>query len=268
MNTNSTNPILQQGYSFISGETLLSRKNVKSDFCNLADAFEHCKPDGGNRRRYYGRYFIKPTLKGEELNLQYLSSDYWQSSALNPEAGGRLRSFASIPDKMLANKAMIELLKFDYSLVPFELIWNNFQRNPVEVGIHFIRMSATCDHPGISTPNSAHRDGEFFTFIHLIKREGVIGGDSLIYSSIRSNGELIRGPLLYTRTMDRPLDTIIVWDRNVFHDITPVVVPEGLSGSEGVRDVILIDFSPYEPVKVDSKGDPSIETASFDFNAA
>ena len=262
--------ILEQGFTFISGSQMIigsgMEENSKEDLIDLQDAFRHCISDGENRKRAYGRYHLLPTEKGEKLKLHYGSSDYWQSASLNSEAGGNERPFAGLPSCVLENRTMIELLRLDYQLLPLDKLWKNFGKNVIEVGIHLIRMHASKDSPGVATPNYPHRDGEFFTFVHLLNRAGVVGGDSLIFSSIESNKELIRGPLLFTTTMKDPLDTLCVWDRNVFHDVTPVQL-DGASSS-GVRDVILIDFTPCESVRINKKGQPKIKRSNFNFDAA
>lgn len=266
MHNQKSQTILKQGFTFISGNQMIAETTVKEDLIDLQDAFRHCISDGKNRKRAYGRYQLMPTEKGEELNLCFGSSDYWQSQDLNLEAGGESRLFAQLPSEIFTNKVMVELLRFDYEIVPLDKIWKNFGKNVIEVGIHFIRMCASKGSPGIATPNWPHRDGEFFTFVHLLGRNGVTGGDSSIYSGIKSEKKLVRGPLLFTTTMENPLDTLVVWDRNVFHDVTPVeVTPDSTSG---VRDVILIDFTPCEPVRIDKKGRPVIKRSNFNFDAA
>ena len=266
MHNQKSQTILEQGFTFISGTEIITETAVEEDLIDLQDAFRHCISDGESRKRAYSRFQLLPTKKGEELNLCYGSSDYWQSKDLNSEAGGENRPFAQLPPEVLKNRAMVELLKLDYAIVPLDRIWKNFGKNVIEVGIHFIRMCASKDSPGVATPNWPHRDGEFFTFVHLLGRNGVTGGDSLIFSGIKSEKKLIRGPLLFTTTMENPLDTLVVWDRNVFHDVTPVEVTA--DSNSGVRDVILIDFTPCEPVRIDNKGRPKIKRSSFNFDAA
>lgn len=265
MDQNISTALLNNGFAFIAGEAFLNGGEAESAFADLAVAFEHCLSDGATRRRSYDRSIALPTAQGEHLNLIYMSSDYWQSSEVNPEAGGAIRRFGSLSSEVRNNKQLLELVRFDYSQLPLKELWRNFGRNALEVGIHLIRMPASASSPGVPMPNRAHRDGEFFTFIHLVNRHGVIGGESLIFRSIRSGKELVRGPLLLTQTLQNPLDTLVVWDRDVFHDITPVTVAPGFS--EGVRDVILIDFTPLEPVKLDAEGKPVIDGSNFPFAA-
>lgn len=265
----STTPekILKSGYAFIPGHQILMAANVgRGSFSALASAFELCSSDGESRRRLYDRNLILPTAKGKRPKLFYMSSDYWQSAEHNPEAGGKLRQFGGLSPEIRRNKLLLELVRFDFALLPFEKLWRNFKRNAIEVGIHFIRMQATENSSGMSTPNRPHRDGEFFTFVHLINRRGVIGGETQVYRCIQAGEELDRGPRLLTRTLLNPLDSIVVWDRNVFHDVTPVTLKSGYL--DGARDVILIDFSPLEPVKLDARGEPVIDRGSFCLDVA
>ncbi len=47
-------------------------------------------------------------------------------------------------------------------------------------------------------------------------------------------------------TLTESLDTVIVSDKDVYHQVEPIEVAPG--ESEGYRDVLLIDFTPMHPV--------------------
>lgn len=263
----TSNTLLNNGFVFISGRDFLGRSGAERDLAKLALAFGQClSSDGQSRRRSYDRNLLLPATAVDRPRLVYMSSDYRQGADVNPEAGGQIRQFTPLTREVRNNKLLRELIWLDFNLLPLGKLWGNFGRNPVEVGVHLIRMPASPGSPGVAIPNRAHRDGEFFTFIHLIKRDGVKGGESLIYRSIKSGSELVRGPLLHVCTLQDQLDTLAVWDREVFHDITPVIVADGFE--QGVRDVILIDFTPTESVKVDGAGQPTIDVSQFLFLAS
>lgn len=63
------------------------------------------------------------------------------------------------------------------SLTTFaESIWSM----PVDVGVHAIRYVPRPGFPVVPTPNQLHKDGESYTFIHLIRRRGITGGENLV----------------------------------------------------------------------------------------
>ena len=77
-----------------------------------------------------------------------------------------------------------------------------------------------------------------FTFIHLIERHGITGGESLVADNDKR--PLVR------MTLDDRLDTVTLSDKDVYHHVEPIEVAPG--ESEGYRDVLLIDFTPMHPV--------------------
>ena len=136
---------------------------------------------------------------------------------------------------MEANSFLREMILFDFFNTPFDkAIWST----PVDVGVHEIRYVARPGLPGISSPNRLHKDGEPFTFVHLIERYGITGGDSLVTDNDKR-------PLVRLTLTDR-LDTVTVSDKDVYHQVKPIEVAPG--ESEGYRDVLLIDFTPMHPV--------------------
>jgi hypothetical protein len=124
-----------------------------------------------------------------------------------------------------------------------------------------IRMVAFPGKPSVPSPSVPHQDGEPFTFIHLINRRGIVGGNSEVYHNVPVNGFSSRGDLIENFTLENSLDTFAVWDKGVFHHVTPVVVADG--HDEGVRDVLIIDFTPLEECKFTSRGNITFNHQNF-----
>ncbi len=202
----------------------------------LRQDYETLPPDqyceSGNRYRRHSRYVLLPWLNLLESRP---IAQYLQDRELNPTDGGVIRTFERLSKAIEANAFLREMILFDFSNTTFEeTIWST----PVDVGVHAIRYVARPGLPGVSSPNRLHKDGEPFTFIHLIERHGVTGGESLVADNDKR-------PLVRV-TLSDCLDTVTVSDKDVYHQVEPIEVASG--ESEGHRDVLLIDFTPMHPV--------------------
>jgi len=255
-----------KGYGVLSHKDIRLSQDLQLALACLGSTFDDAPNDGSSRRRFYSRYIVGPYATVETLDLRpysssFMSSDYQQASDLNPEQYGALRTYAPLPASVWSNAVTREMVFFDLNLFPLSEFWLNARRNPVSVGIHMIRMIAFPGKPSVPSPSVPHQDGEPFTFIHLINRRGVIGGDSEVYRNAPVNGFNTRGELIAEFTLGNCLDTLAVWDRDVFHHVTPVAVAAGQA--EGVRDVLIIDFTPLEECKLTSTGQITFNSQNF-----
>lgn len=191
-----------------------------------------------NRFRQMRRYTFLPYL-GLLIPRPTAASAYQQTLHLNPEAGGQVRKFDPIPTKMASNPLLYALILRDFALTKFS---KEQLAGPIDVGVHLIRMRAEKDKPGFSVPNCLHRDGEPYTFSHLVKRVNVTGGENVVADNNKK--------IIYETTLEEPLDTIGVVDSQVYHQAKPVLVKT--NATVGYRDVILIDFTPMVALTRDS----------------
>jgi hypothetical protein len=81
------------------------------------------------------------------------------------------------------------------------------------------------------TPEGRHRDGHDYVAMHLIRRVRCGGGETLIYP--RGGAKV-----LARTTLSDPLDSVLVDDGAVDHEVTPLAV----DGGPGYRDVLLVTF--------------------------
>ncbi|UMR29537.1 2OG-Fe dioxygenase family protein [Massilia sp. MB5] len=232
----------------------------------LASVFEGGGSDGPGRSRFYGRYLLGPAWTIDMLDLAvgshaFLSSDYRQGADLNPEQGGALRSYFHLPRSLWNSRLLKELILFDLSFVPLAELWPNARRNPLVVGVHLIRMHAAPGRPALPTPSVPHQDGEPFTCIHLIARHGAQGGVSQVFRNTPVDNVSQRGPLLAELTLRDMFDTMVVWDKEVFHHVT--ALEAGPEQEQAVRDVLIIDFSPLEECRFNARGQIGIAEGSF-----
>ncbi len=87
--------------------------------------------------------------------------------------------------------------------------------------------------PGDGTsraPEGRHRDGHDFVAAHPIRRYGCHGARSMVYDE--ATGE----PAFGTELED-PLDTLILNDRRMEHDVGPLTA----TGTQGYRDTMIVD---------------------------
>ena len=74
----------------------------------------------------------------------------------------------------------------------------------------------------------------FATGMHMLARRHCVGGLSIIELSDATTEEL---------TLTRELDTVIVEDAAVRHEVTPIRA--AARAREGIRDMLLVDLNPY-----------------------
>ena len=110
------------------------------------------------------------------------------------------------------------------------------------IGIHMIRVFTTTDKIGLPAPEGAHQDGHDFVAQHLIKKQNIDGGYTVVF-------DLDEKPINAALLKD-DLDTIYVGDRLVKHFATPLIPKEGWY--EGHRDMLLIDFEKLNDWRLES----------------
>jgi hypothetical protein len=182
-------------------------------------------PDGGRyRRRQYGR--VEATRGGDGWDLRALRhAPFCQPVDVVPLYAGRARMFPPIPGAVIESPALQELLKFDLDLVSQV----EGQRQQYLLGLHMVRVTASSSQQISPAPEGRHRDGHEFVIMHLIAREQCVGGVSRVFAG--------SGAVLET-TMEQFLDTIVVDDRRVEHEVGPITATTNL----GWRDTLLVDF--------------------------
>jgi len=203
-----------------------------------------------NRYRRYGNFVLLPwsgTLEAVPPvwndRKKQLVSNYMQSPQLNPEYNGQLRFFAPLTDGQAKNGFLRHAIMTSFRSIEWQ-----HPSQPVSIGCHLIRLEATLELAGISSPDLVHRDGEPFTVAALIDRQGVIGGENLITVPEVANrhpSEIKDEAIIERFTLDRPWDGWIVDDKRVAHYVSPVTVADG--HQRGARTVVLIDFTSMVP---------------------
>ena len=186
--------------------------------------------DGASYRlRRFGR-FSYDTPTGNLLTLP--DRPFFQAVHFNRLNGGIHREFAPLAAAVRHNRVLYQLVRFHAT---------ELRRACPDIGqwkvyVHQIRIIASEEASGRPAPEGVHQDGHYFVAQILIARENVTGAESRILGN--------RNELITRTTLTHPLDTLLVNDRAVFHEVTDLYCQAG--DKPGYRDMLLIDFNPYD----------------------
>ncbi|MET8419250.1 2OG-Fe dioxygenase family protein [Streptomyces sp. NPDC005134] len=184
----------------------------------------YMRDGGAYRYRRYG-HFQLDAATGELLALPH--APYRQESDVNPLNGGIERHFDPLTDAFLADpltRSIVLALGEIFSAVEGTTGW--------DVKLHPFRIVTSPDETGRPAPQGRHRDGSTFVTSLLVNRTNVTGGESSLYTP--------EGEQLLAATMTEPGDQLLVDDRVVLHDVTPVHATDVALPAH--RDVLIVDF--------------------------
>ncbi|MFD5428537.1 2OG-Fe dioxygenase family protein [Streptomyces sp. NPDC127084] len=191
-------------------------------------AVDRYLPCGTYRFRRFGRVKALPGPSGWSLvPLPYRS--FQQPAEVIPLYNGAAREFAPIRESLLRTAGMVRLIKTDLDIV----VEATGRQQGYMLGLHMIRIVAGVQNGNAPAPEGRHRDGHQYVAMHLINRIGCSGGVSRVY-----HGKCEQ-PALVT-TLSHPLDTLVVNDQLMEHEVTSVLSLPG--ASQSVRDLLIVDF--------------------------
>lgn len=223
------------GFCYLKGDDFVLTENQNLAFRRVQDHFNVLPRDPydevANRYRQLSRYVLIP-FAGLLIPRPEQASLYKQDVAFNDETKVVERQFEALPERIYSCEFIRALIVHDFQNSPFDEYSLSL---PIDVGVHFIRLLAEPGKPGVAVPNRLHKDGEPFTWIHLVNRKGVTGGENVITDNSQAN-------VLCETTLNNSLDSIGIADDRVWHQVKPVYAEEQVN--VGFRDVILIDFTP------------------------
>jgi hypothetical protein len=210
-------------------------ESLKGACAEMANAFTQLALDPNDpnkaRRRRYQKFIYIPWSK--QLLVRPITY-YQQAPGFNPQDGDRRRHFEGLGN-LIENELLTRLTIELFDALPVD---GDYVTTTWDVGVHLIRMEARPGVPAVASPNRLHKDGEPFTAIVLVQRENVAGGTTIIAAD--GNGDKV----LAKFTLTESFETAIVRDAAVWHHVTPVEVAK--NSGLGVRDVVLIEFSPMK----------------------
>ncbi len=247
--------LVTDGFARLSGSLFDIESETLEAFNALVESFDDLPIDEndetGRRRRRYGRYVLIPWTGKIESIPSIRGPDgapfveYYQPVGLNQVDGGRRRPFTPLHPAVRTNMALADLIRFDFRQLPVPKSWEGV---PVLVGVHQVVLSPEWMRPSVSSPNCLHRDGEPYTFVHLIRRENIAGGENYVTAPECAGihpKELDQNKILARFTLERTLDSFVVDDQMVAHYVDEVypIFQNKISR----RAVFLIDFTPMVP---------------------
>lgn len=202
------------------------------------------------RYRWLGKAVL---LRGEDI-VHWVPDEFdsdgnavctYVQEMLNPQFPGVLRQFPALPGCVKSNVLLTHQILRDRALTFWE--GPDAQRH-LHVHVHVIalRVAGASDEARPSPPY-LHRDGEPFTFVHLIKRDNVAGGVNAL-APPEYAGRLphqIPGELLAEFELTSAFESYGVVDAMVSHHVGGVRALE--AGHPADRSVVLIDFTPLVP---------------------
>ena len=160
--------------------------------------------DGGRyRRRRHACFVVTP-----ERIEPVAHRPHWQPLEYNALHGGMQRWFEPIEAPMLALPAWSKLL---HALAARADALHGAQ--PWYVEAHPFRIDTT-DGIGRPTPEGAHRDGVDLVAVFLVARHHIKGGETRVFDA--------DGPHGIRFTMQQPWTLLLLDDRRVIHESTPI----------------------------------------------
>lgn len=236
INREISSKLQEEKYIFLSSDDFSIASHLETSMQELWKDWDDLRPDNYLKngasfrlRRFSYMYFLPCT--GEVIPFHEMP--YFQPSEINSYAGGIQREFASLLDSTLTNIFLHELIKINFRQFPVSI---DMAHKPWKIDVHEIRIVATMDESGEPTPEGIHHDENDFGCIHLVNYKNAVGGISTAYDNNRNP--------LESCTLQRPMDSVMIWDPYVMHS-TSTIHPKK-PDKKSIRDTLLIGYS-YVP---------------------
>jgi hypothetical protein len=220
-------------FVMIPGESLIQNLDIKVDI--LLEAWNALPIDNyildSSRRRQYGEFDCK--LDEREIT-RLPDEDFIQPS--NPLFKNIKRRFDPISVSLEIMDQLERILHFDLDMMAPLLIANGWKS--AKIGLHLISVVSTGDSIGSATPEGIHQDGFDFIAMHLGSKINILKGSAVsrIYD--------LQKEILAEFELASVLDTLILNDRKLFHDVSDL---QKLSLFEpSSRSIAVVTFSGKE----------------------
>ncbi len=205
----------EQGFALVDsdsmrlwlGETLLDSAPLQATWERLPPDL-YLKDSGRYRFRRHASARVVPSMGTTQLAPH---RPHWQPTTYNALHGGIRRWFEPIEVAAWSHPAMQRVM------VELGRVFGQVSQPAVDewfVEAHQFRIDARHE-VGKPTPEGAHRDGVDFVAVVLLERAGVAGGQTVVRSADGA-------PLLQTQ-LDAPWTALLMDDRRVNHETTPIV---------------------------------------------
>ena len=200
-----------------------------ADHWNRLTLDRHMGDGGRYRLRRYGQFNTQPD--GSLLQLPH--GPYEQPSYVNALNGGIPRYFDPLEPGFVAHPVLQGILSTLVRIVDaaegHPSSWN--------IRLHPYRILARSGEVGQPTPEGLHRDGVHYIVSMMVRRQNVVGGESMITD--------VRRRLLDSATLTEPMHTFIANDERTMHAVT--AISPMIDGVPAYRDVLVVAFTRQEP---------------------
>ena len=223
----------QEAYAFVPSarmRPMLEQAGVLSDWDAFAASWAHLEldqymADGGRYRRR--RHAVFAARAGDAALRREPDQPHFQTVAYNPLHGGIERWFEPVRQEIADGASMRAILGFCRrlfdSLSP-DTSWR--------IEVHQFRIEPSPAGEGRPTPEGMHRDGVDFVLVLMVDRQNIASGETSIHD--------LDGRQLGSFTLAAPFDAALVYDRRVYHGVTPVTPLDPTRPAH--RDVLVVSF--------------------------
>jgi hypothetical protein len=219
----------EQGFVFVPASRLTLGDGAAQQLAMIQALMNEAPPDPydsyGNRSRYHCQLILDPATRSLH-NRQGVG--YWRASHLGYEYSGQERRFAPVPDAILKAPLFVESVWFWFDLLPAALF------RAIALALVEVHLMRTCAGPAIA--NQFHKDGEPFFVLSLLGRRNVENAITQIARDPEGQNVVDRFDLA------EPLDSLLVDDRMVFHNVTPFRPAD--PSRPAYRDVLNLGYIP------------------------
>ncbi len=181
------------------------------------------------RRRRFGRFrYDRDTRELTPL----AERPFFQAKEFNRLSGGIQRTFAALAPETGRNRVLHQLIRFHAT----QFAASHPGIDSWKVFVHQVRIVGNGEAPAKPTPEGIHQDGHHYVAQILVARESATGAETRIYDVDRE--------LITRTTLKHRLDSLLVNDKAVFHDVTEL--RSKAADRTAYRDMLLIDFNPHD----------------------
>lgn len=216
----------RKGFAVLGADSVRGLAGVAATVLEkISEDWDHLAPDrylkdGG---RYRFRRHASFVAHGSEV-AAVPHRAHWQPLDYNALHGGMERWFEAMSDETLSRPEWTALLGW------LARIASSLRgEQPWFIEAHQFRID-TADGIGRPTPEGAHRDGVDLVAVFLLGREGIKGGETRVFE--------LDGPHGQRFTLSEPWSVLILDDRRVIHESTPI--QPSAEGGHGHRDTLVI----------------------------
>ena len=221
--------VRERGYVFVPARTPALGDRAAEQLAAIQALMDAAPADpyepNGNRSRYHCQLILDPATRSLH---ERKGVGYWRAPHLGYEYSGEERRFAPVPDAIRGAPLFVDWVWFWFDLLP-EAFFPPIALALVEV--HLMRTR-----PGPVIVNQFHKDGEPFFVLSLLGRQNV--EDAMTQIARVSQGRDVVDRFV----LAEPLDSLLVDDRTVFHNVTPFRPAD--DSRPAFRDILNLGYIP------------------------